>query len=189
MKLAFKFSVFLLTFAIGSAISTPNNFQFSDSSVCSMKIKVIEQTETKLESKKVVEADEPETFDLKELKKAEETVNSFNKHLLETGEVSNGEDIKAKTGETWLGFFRNQSILRPTKIKVSYSKDHGLDWTRISVKDKENPLFLVKGLKNTKRGKAKTLFSGFTHEEYDEDHLPTSLKKGFVKNFRLGGTD
>ena len=189
MKTAFRFSIFLLTFMIGSVISTPNKFQHSDSNICSMKIKEIEQTETKLETKKVIEVNKPEIFNLKELKEAEETEGKFNKYMLETGEISNGEDVKAKSGEIWLGFFTKQNVLRPTKLKISYYKDHGLDWTKISTKDKENPLFLVKGLKTVKKGGIKTLFTGYNHEEYDEDHLPTSLKNGFLIEFNLGGTN
>ncbi|MEO8071914.1 MAG: hypothetical protein ABI686_01585 [Acidobacteriota bacterium] len=169
---------------------------------------IVEKPETELDAKimnsccyrdnfaKTISAEEYqsetdfEVFNLADFGDASD-VDDYNKYFLETGEVSNGEDIKAKSGETWFGFFNesNEDVLRPTKIKISHRKENTLTWTNISVKDKNEPLFLVKGLKNIKKRKVVTLFRGVTFEEADENKQPTYLRNGFVKDFRLGETN
>ncbi len=120
----------------------------------------------------------------------DELKNKQNKHLLELGEVSNGEDFNVKSGETWLGLYgkNENNHLLPTKIKVSYTFGLDLDWTVFSTKTKHEPLFLVKNLKNVKKGKVETLFRGLTWDDYDKGKGNlTSLKNGFEQKYQLDG--
>lgn len=110
----------------------------------------------------------------------------FNRDFLEVGSVSNVKDIKAKSGETWIGLFSeyDNDVLRPTKLKVKTKQEDGLDWKEISVSEKSEPLFLVRDKKKFKSGKVETLFRGLTWKESDEkDGELTEMRDGFSKNF------
>lgn len=115
--------------------------------------------------------------------------NQHNKHILEIGEISNGEDLKVKSGETWLGFFgkNEKSYLLPTKIRVQRTDESDLSWKVISAKMNEKPLFLAKNLKSVKAGKVKTIFCGVNRQETAEGNNElTTLGKEFSRNFILG---
>ncbi len=106
MKVIIKISVFILTFLVGCILVTPFEMRVAETSVCPVQPIELEQSETKIEVKisvddsdKVEINDEPGVFNLKNFWD-ESDVENFNKNLLETGEVSNSEDIKAKSGET-----------------------------------------------------------------------------------------
>lgn len=116
--------------------------------------------------------------------------------LLETGEY-HGEEVSAKSGERWLAMYadKNGSYLKKTKIKVDRVPDFMLDNNKektgkeVSVKDKENPLFLVNA-KTLKEGKFETYFRGATFEEYDEETSPvTSMEKNLNQHYIIGGVD
>ncbi len=119
----------------------------------------------------------------------------FNSDFLETGEVSNVKDIKAKSGETWLGLFseNGKEILRPTKLKIKVTKATGpneLNWKEISVSEKSKPLFLLRDKNKFKSGKVNTLFLGLTFKEADEQGGETTqLKNGFRVKFYLNNTE
>lgn len=131
---------------------------------------------------------DPKTFDIENFWDEEE---KFNIDFLETGEVSNVEDIRAKSGETWFGLFSENSkeMLRPTKLKIKFTKADGLDWKDISVNEKSEPLFLT-NKKQLKSGKIKTLFRGSTFKEANEkDREVTGMKDGFSKKFYLNNVE
>lgn len=116
--------------------------------------------------------------------------NQINKNLIELGEVSNGEEFKIKSGETWLGLYgdNKNTKLISTKIYVKKTNGSDLDWTEFSTKTKEKPIFLVKNLKSVKQGKVKTLFRGNSWRQFDKEDKPlTTLEIGFKKEFNLGG--
>ena len=78
--------------------------------------------------------------------------------LLETGEF-HGDEVEAKSGETWLGFFaeNNMTFLRKTKIKVRRVYDSIVDGNpkrktgkKVSVKGKNKPIFLLKNADSLK---------------------------------------
>lgn len=118
----------------------------------------------------------------------DDSENQYNKRLLETGEISNGKDIKAKSGEKWLGLFNKngREFLRSTRIKISAANDGDLDWTEISVKEQTNPLFLLKKSKHLKEGEIRTLFREKTPQETEESIEAAAIKDGFLKKFTLG---
>lgn len=118
----------------------------------------------------------------------DDSIDQHNKRLLETGEVSNGEEIKAKSGETWLGLFNKngRELLRSTKIKISVTNNGDLDWKEVSVKEKTNPLFLLKKSKHLKEGEIRTLFREETRQETKESIEAATIREGFLKKFTLG---
>lgn len=115
----------------------------------------------------------------------------YNRNLLEIGEVSNGEDIKAKSGETWFGLFseNGKDVLRPTKIKIKVTKEENRTWKDISVTDRKSPIFLLKNKRNLKTGEVKTLYREYTPEEINGFNESATIKDGFNKKFYLEGVE
>lgn len=111
-----------------------------------------------------------------------------NRRLLETGAVTNTKDIKAKSGETWLGLFNEngRDVLRSTKITIKFERDLDLDWKNVSVKEKTNPLFLLKKSKPLKQGEVTTLWREKTQNEVEEWNDNASIRENFFKKFTLG---
>lgn len=120
--------------------------------------------------------------------------------MLETGEFR-GDEIKAKSGEIWLGFFaeNDTTVVRKTKIDVRRVHDEIADGSnskrktgkKVSVKGKNKPLFLLKNTDSIREGKIKTLFNGLTSKEFAEasetERNPTDITKDFVQNYKIGG--
>lgn len=123
----------------------------------------------------------------------------FRINLLEAGENFHGEDIKAKSGETWLGLFEDKDnyYLRSSKIKIENVYDDLFDYKKnrktginLSVKDKSKPLFLLKNADKIRAGKVKTLFRGLWWDEaYKFEKKTTELENGFIKKFKLGNEE
>ena len=132
---------------------------------------------------------QPNIFDVENF--WDESEGKYNTNFLETGEVSNVDDIKAKSGEIWFGFFNEngKDVLRSTKIKVKFTDGEDLSWKEISVKDKTNPLFLVKDIKKLKKGEVKTLYREKSDEENGDYNESATIKEGFNKKFHLGNIE
>lgn len=136
---------------------------------------------------------EPEIFDI--VDDWEEEIK-FKTRLLETGDYY-GEDIKANSGEKWLGLFNEngKTSLRFTKIEVKRTDEyipggkkpiHEIRKT-VTVSDKNQPLFLLKNAKKLSIGEVKTLYRQPSDEELEKQEIETlSLVKGFVQEFQLG---
>lgn len=177
-----KLAVFSLTFLIGSF------------SVWLIKPISPSKNETKIESQQLQVAQfESKTeilqlpiFNVEEF--WNEPENQHNKRLLETGEVTNTKDIKAKSGETWFGLFSENSkeFLRSTKIKIGSKKEFGFSWKKVSVKEKTKPLFLLKKSKPLKEGKVTTLWREKTQNEVEEWNESATIRENFTKKFILG---
>jgi hypothetical protein len=178
-------NLFLLTFLIGSLaawlmLRGPSVREFKSSNVEPTKI------ENSLPTFQIQRVSQPKIFKVKSFE--EKFVNQPNIHFIELGEVTNAEDFKIKSGETWLGLFGNGSDynLRQTKVRLRNFRDDDLNWTDILVKGKEKPIFLVKNLKNVKAGEVTTLFHGTLSSEADENNQTTAIEKDFFKEFKLG---
>jgi hypothetical protein len=189
MKITKTFAgVFLLTFLIGyvsvlptKKTSAPNEPEKITLQTQNHQDFSKELPEPTVESKPNLRTFQTEGF-------WEKYKGQYNKRLLETGEVSNVEDIKAKSGEKWFGLFNKngKDFLRLTEIKVSWTDS---DWKKVSVKDKTEPLFLLKNGKNLKQGEVKTLLrekNWQEESETDETEESNTVKEGFVKKFDLG---
>jgi len=85
----------------------------------------------------------------------------FKVKLLEIGEF-HAEDVEAKTGETWLGLFKqgNNYSLISTEIKVSEIPNPDLFDTEVKINRKDMPVFLLKNADFLKQSKVKTIFQG-----------------------------
>ena len=182
--------IFLLALGIGCIFGFATNYlkkknQSGSNSITSAQMTIEQVSERIKHTSK--DRLEPKIFNIEGF--WDELKNQYNKHLLELGEVSNGEDFKIKSGETWLGLYgKNENTrLLPTKIEVSYKYELDLDWIVFSTKTKNEPLFLVKNLKSVKQGKVKTLFRGLTWDDYDKGKGElTGLKNGFEQEYKLG---
>ena len=122
----------------------------------------------------------------------------FRIKLMETAEVFHRDEVKAKSGETWLGLFSENGkfSLRSTKITVRRVFDELSDdektgkWTGKSVSTEgAKPVFLLKGAKELSEGRVTTLFRMPHHEEgHLENQEYASIRPGFSKDFTIGKT-
>lgn len=176
--------LFLMTFLIGSLAAW---LMLRESP--KMDCEFPEINSAKIEdSSPVLQSEMPPQPKVFRVEGIEVPANEANKHFIEPGEVSNGEDFKIKSGEKWIGLFGNNKKFNVRQREVQRRKvvyERGEIWTDISVKEKEKPLFLVKNLKNFKAGKVTTLFSNPLLNNADENHKSTSIEKGFYEEFKL----
>ncbi len=121
----------------------------------------------------------------------EESDFDFKIKLLETGEGFHGDEIEAKSGETWLGLFRegNSFSLRSTKIKVNQVHDDIVDkkprqktGKSVSVAGKNQPIFLMKNAGFLKQGKVKSLLYSDVDQYSDETNISNVTRKTFNLN-------
>jgi len=182
MKITKTFtSIFFLTFLIGLTVfylipKTENDVE---------RLEIIQAIPSDFPVAKNEAKAEPRVFDVENFEDKSEGKHNIN--FLETGAVSNVEDIKAKSGEIWWGLFNDngKDVLRPTKIKVKLTKEEML-WKEVSVRDKKNPIFLVKEKRKFKAGAVETLLREKTGEETDDHNESAAIKDGFNKKFYLG---
>ncbi len=97
--------------------------------------------------------------------------------LLNIGEGFHGDEIPAKNGDEWLGLFRSTDgyLVQSTTLQIKRVHDRVVDEDEsirsgisVSVSGSNKPLFLVKGGKSVRPGKATTYFRGLTDDDYDE---------------------
>lgn len=181
-KLFLNFGVYAATFFIGVTIVLFLHFTKTKETFVETPKHIPLEIES-VDSPKEIAAI-PKIFTVQHL---DEVENSSNKHFIEVSDVSNGEDFKIKSGETWLGLFKKgaEYRLQETKVQLRKSKEDGLYWTNISVKDKD-PVFLVKNLKKVNKGKVETLFGGVLSRESNENNSTTVIGKDFFREFKLG---
>ncbi len=110
--------------------------------------------------------------------------------LLETGEGFHGDQVNAKSGEIWLGLFKDKEryFLRDTKLKISRVHDIVVDEEEniktgksVFTDDKARAVFLLKNAKISRQGEIKTVFFA------DETNELTELKNGSRKEFEFNG--
>lgn len=190
MKITLKsLGIFSITFVIGTAFYflIPKTERKSQEQPTIIEKPILPEVAPQKEKA----IDIPKMFDVKNFFDDEQ---KSNRDFLEVGEVSNVEDIKAKSGETWLGLFseKGKEVLRPTKLKVKFTKateKNGLEWKKISINEKSEPLFLI-NKKKLRSGEVKTLFRGLTWKEAGEKEAEqTEMKDGFSKKFSLNNVE
>lgn len=115
--------------------------------------------------------------------------------LIETGEF-HGHEVAARSGEIWLGLFKNKDrfFLASARIRVSRVSDEIVDaqtsektGKRIVVNNPNKAVFLLKNADTLKPGSIETLFyNGFdnTSSEQTSDGL---LENNSSINFKLNG--
>ncbi len=118
----------------------------------------------------------------------------FKTRLIETGDGFHGDEIEAKSGETWLGLFKkgNDFFLKNTKLKVRRVHDSIVDGERkintgksVFSREKSQAVYLLKNAKKLKEVKIKTLFyfDDDDREDYD-DFFQFNI--GVRKKFSIG---
>jgi len=198
MKITKTFiSVFLLTFLIGYVSVLPTQ-------KVSPKIITVTAIPEKLPMPSIAPTSELETIEEVEHWTDEEK-NPYKIKLLETGEGFHGDQIDAKSGDIWLGLFKEQGSysLRSTKIKIRRVRDDIIDGANgtkktgksVDVEGKLKPIFLLKNAGKLREAKITTLFQGLTMDEISEveesklirNETLTTLKKDFVQKYKIGG--
>jgi hypothetical protein len=179
-------SVFLLTFLLGYFVVP----QFMT------KVEVPQVPELVQNYEPIIQTIEPKIeIQLEVIDEAKEnTKNTYKVKLLETGEGYHGEQVHAKSGETWLGLFKkdNKLILEKTKIEIKKVYDIVVDdenngektGKSVITESKNQSVFILKNADFLKEGEVKTYFGGNNFgDDIKEfiDYLP--LRVGFVKSF------
>ncbi len=120
-----------------------------------------------------------ETYDVK-----------FKIKMLNTGEF-HGDEVKAKSGENWLGLFRKgeEFFLRSTKINIKKVTDEFVDekpnqktGKEVSIKSEDQPIFLLKNAGFLKQGNIKTLFYGDLENSDDNVNINNKTNRTFHLN-------
>lgn len=97
--------------------------------------------------------------------------------LLDIGEGYHGDEVPAENGDEWLGLFRgnNGYQIKPTTLQIKRVHDPIVDGEEdirtgksVSVLGSNRPLFLVKGGKSVRPGKAVTFYRGLTDDVENE---------------------
>jgi len=183
MKLKLTFvAIFLITFLVGYILSPNIPLEFDAKSQAPVQIQPVTSiTTAEIKTQTLVSK---QFFDWKD-----EDERKFKVKLLEPGKGFHGDEIKAKTGEIWLGLFNdgNKYFLRSTKIKVLDAPDEVVDKVGektgkdIIVEGKNDPIFLVKNANFLREREVRTLFSA------QNSDLDTSLQNGFTSDYYLNG--
>lgn len=176
-------SVFLLAFLIGF-FTTPTEIKEKTVSfqTATQIIKKMPTPQIEVKQKgKIVE--EPVDW-------REDDAKKFTIKLLETGDGFHEDQIDAKTGEIWLGLFRENGkyFLRPDKLQIRRVHDEIVDESEdiktgksVSTPDKAPSVFLLKNAKMLREGEVKTVFFA---DDYNE---MTELKNNSQKNYEFNG--
>ena len=193
MKITKTFvGVFLLTFLIGYVSVLPTKKQETKLSELSDSIKVSEVVSEGIPAPQIEKIAELEI--ITEINAwIDEENYPFKIKLLETGEGYHSDEVEAKSGEMWLGLFKenNEHYLRSTKLKIRNNGDKD-----VIVNDKSQPVFLLKNADKLRSGKITTLFQGLNWDDIvnnsqesdlSPDELLTTLKKDFAQKYELGG--
>lgn len=99
--------------------------------------------------------------------------------LVETGEGFHGDEVKARSGEKWLGLYvtRNGSFLTQSTLTVRRVVDPIADedpmkptGKSVSVNRREPPVFLVRNAEMLKPGPVKTVYRGGHTEKHELKH-------------------
>ena len=113
--------------------------------------------------------------------------------LLETGEGFHGDQVKAKSGEIWLGLFKDNEryFIRNTKLKIFRVHDSIVD-KKENIKTgksvftdvKDRAVFLLKNAKTLREGEVKTLFF---FDDNDDHNEIIELQNGSRREFEFNG--
>jgi hypothetical protein len=138
---------------------------------------------------------EPEIFGIKEPDDYVEP--DYKIKLIDLVETENNyrkEEVIAKSGEIWLGLFKESGkyYLRESKIKIKPEDrpNYGYeDSVTIQFSNKKNPIFLLKNAKKLKTGKVKTLYERPSFEEAEKHGVELKqLGVGFVQKINFNKT-
>jgi hypothetical protein len=200
-------SIFLLTFLIGYVSVLPTKKEESKLFEPSDSIKIPEMVSN---TNPISKVEELETIEEINAWSDEENYPSTDKYplkirLLEIGYSYHGAEVKAKSGEVWLGLFHENDsyYLRPAELKIRRVYDQFFDGDDqrnktgkdVFVAGENQPVYLLKNTGTIRPGKITTIFQGLSWIEAmndEESDLPiedmlTTLKMDFARNFELNG--
>ncbi len=192
--------IFLLTFVVGSAlVLSPKNDSVPNETNIQTTPEIPVQIQTEAKKSDIISYEAAKKFGGAEMLDNDywEKEIKYKFELLETGEF-HGDEVTAKSGEKWLGLFgkNNDFHLASTNISVNRVHDEIVDddnkkkktGKKVSVKNRSEPLFLIKNANKLSGGNVETLFKGVTFRETDEtEGYSTQLKSEFVYNYQIGG--
>jgi|GEM_PF-1083208 len=109
--------------------------------------------------------------------------------IAEHGSIYRNEEVIAKNGEKWLGFFSDNNVtyLKNINVKVEQDQDDAEIKIESSKIQESQPLFLLKNSEKFKEGKVTTLFQENSSDEVDFQDQTNVMYQGFIREFQLGG--
>jgi hypothetical protein len=170
-------SVFLLTFLLGYFVVPQFMTKVEEPQVSESvqnDVPIIQIVEPKIKVPQTKTTDKEA-----EIVYQETNGHKYKVQLLKTGEFWS-EEVTMKSGETWLGFFKegDNYSLKPTKVEIRKNNEKG---KTVSVDEKNQPLFLLKKAAKLKSGKIETVLDGSGEEN------EISMHNGFSQDFDFGG--
>ena len=171
---------FLIAFFLGTTFYLLSTFRFQPPIEERADKKVILAVNENLSSTRISTEISPEI--LVEIKNWKNDEADLKVRLLQTGEF-HGMDVKERSSQNWLGLFKENEdfVIRRTAVKVSLVHDimgsGDLTSKKVSVKNDQTPVFLLKNADFLKEGKVKTLFHSVNG---------ISLENGLTAKYQLG---
>lgn len=119
--------------------------------------------------------------------------SDFNTKLQEVGEGFHSDQVQVKSGEIWLGLFKNNKgfYLKKSKVKIRRVHDPIVDKEKkqktgksVSVKNKDKAIYLLRNARFLSEGKVETIFDGNNKSEKYSDYK--ELRAGFSKELKIG---
>ncbi len=126
-----------------------------------------------------------------ELERIENGKIRLHSKLLEIGEAYHGDQVAAKTGESWIGLFRDgdRYFLKTTSIKITKVRDEIVDDENSGVETGKTvttkmdlpAVFLLKNVAGIRDGEVETLY--YADPDNDADFQDSILKVRTVREF------
>lgn len=119
--------------------------------------------------------------------------SDFEIKIQEVGEGFHGDEVEAKSGEVWLGLFKNKMgfYLEKSKVIIIPVHDPIVDEVEtqktgksVSVENKDQAIYLLKNAEFLNEGRVETFFDGNNESEEYSDYK--DLRADFTKEFKIG---
>ncbi len=197
MKITKTFlSVFLVTFLIGYVSVLPTKKTSAPNNLENVNLQTQTYYNSTEETSKPKDEDsfKPEIFGIIDVWELEDP--KFKVKLMDISETGNNfqkEEIEAKSGETWLGLFNENSKYQLLNTKIEIHPERRPDFGRknsitIGLNKKTEPVFLLKNAKKLKQGEVKTLYRRPSYDEAERLGIELkSMGRGFIQEFEFEG--
>lgn len=189
MKFTKTFGIFFLTFIIGCGLAFSTQMKSQNLKKNANKTIAPKVVTKEIKPIKIKTVTKPKVLNVDDFHK--QGNKDVNTQFIEIGEVTNFEEFKVKSGESWFGFFKENGneVIRKTKIKLKKKSELDLDWTDINITDTKRPAFLVESIRGVKKGKVETVFRGNNWIENTENNEGTEIKYGFFKKLQINDAE
>lgn len=127
MKFTKTFGIFFLTFIIGCGLAFSTQMKSQNLKKNANKTIAPKVVTKEIKPIKIKTVTKPKVLNVDDFHK--QGNKDVNTQFIEIGEVTNFEEFKVKSGESWFGFFKENGneVIRKTKIKLKKKSELDLD--------------------------------------------------------------